>query len=201
MLPREGGKRGKRPIVGLGLMAYAGKYSLANPKASIYKEYLDSLVTFARWLLAHDYDIRLIIGDVCDTRVSEEFKSLLTASLGWYDGERIVDQPAISVDQLLPQIAETDLIVATRFHNVLLAFLLNKPVIAISFHHKCTSLMSQMGLEKYTHDINRMNADELIEQFQDAERNAEKLKSVIRQRVKQSREALEEQYSIILKSV
>jgi polysaccharide pyruvyl transferase WcaK-like protein len=201
MLPRDGRKRGKRSIVGLGLMAYAGKYSLAKPRDSIYKNYLDNLVAFVRWLLARDYDIRLIIGDAIDMSALEEFKYLLKTSLGAYDEQRIVDQPALSVAQLLCQIAETDIVVATRFHNVLLALLLNKPVIAISFHHKCASLMRQIGLEKYCHDINHMNACRLIEQFEDVERNVEKLKPVIRQRVDQSRTALDEQYSLIFKSV
>jgi|SRR6516225_3197928 len=40
---------------------------------------------------------------------------------------------------------------------------LHKPVIAISFHHKCTSLMSDMGLAEYCHDINHMNAGRLIQ--------------------------------------
>ena len=47
-----------------------------------------------------------------------------------------------------------------------MSLLLSKPVIAISFHHKCSSLMSDMGLSEYCHDINQMNADTLIEQFQ-----------------------------------
>jgi polysaccharide pyruvyl transferase WcaK-like protein len=201
MLPHDGDKRGKRSIVGLGLMPYAGRYSLATPSDAIYQEYLENLVAFARWLLAHDYDIRLVIGEVDDRSASKEFKSLLKASLGAYDEDRIMDQPALSVEQLLPQIAETDIVVATRFHNVLLALLLNKPVIAISFHHKCASLMSEMGLAEYCHDINHMNAHRLIEQFQDAERNAEKLKLAIRVKVEQSRKALDEQYSLIFKSV
>ena len=46
-----------------------------------------------------------------------------------------------------------------------------------------------------------MNAGRLIEQFQDVERNAEKLKLVIKQRVEQSRKALEEQYRLIFKGV
>jgi polysaccharide pyruvyl transferase WcaK-like protein len=202
-LPRNRGKSGKRSIVGLGLMVDAGKYGSATPKDATYVEYLHNLVAFARWLLARDYDIRLIIGDIGagDRSVSVEFKSLLKDSLGTYDEERIIDQPTDSIEELLTQIAETDIVVATRFHNVLLALLLDKPVIAISFHHKCASLMSQMGLEKYCHDINHMDASCLIEQFQDAERNVEKLKSVIRQRVRESRNALDEQYSLIFKSV
>ena len=58
-----------------------------------------------------------------------------------------------------------------------------------------------MGLAEYCHDINHMNADRLIEQFQDLERNAEKLKPLIRQKVEQSRKALDEQYSLIFKGV
>jgi hypothetical protein len=46
-----------------------------------------------------------------------------------------------------------------------------------------------------------MNAGRLIEQFQGAERNAEKLKPAIRQKVEQSRKALDEQYGLIFKSV
>jgi polysaccharide pyruvyl transferase WcaK-like protein len=201
ILPRDGDKGGKRSIVGLGLMPYAGKYSLATPSDAIYQEYLESLVAFARWLLAHDYDIRLVIGEVDDRIASNEFKSLLKASFEAYDEDRIMDQPALSVEQLLPQIAEADIVVATRFHNVLLALLLNKPVVAISFHHKCASLMSEMGLGEYCHDINHMNARRLIEQFQNAEKNAEKLKPAIGVKVEQSRKALDEQYSLIFESV
>jgi hypothetical protein len=59
--------------------------------------------------------------------------------------------------------------------------------------------MSDMGLAEYCHDINHMNAGRLIQQFQGLEKNAEKLKPVIRQRVEQSRKALDEQYKLILK--
>jgi polysaccharide pyruvyl transferase WcaK-like protein/glycosyltransferase involved in cell wall biosynthesis len=201
MLPHDGDKSGKRSIVGLGLMWYAGKYSVAQPGDAVYQEYLDNLVVFARWLLAHNYDIRVLIGEVGDRSVSVEFKSLLKAPPGTYDEERVIDEPALSVEQLLPQIAATDIVVATRFHNVLLALLLNKPVISISFHHKCASLMSEMGLAEYCHDINHMNASRLIEQFQNMERNAEKLKPLIRQKVEQSRKALDEQYMLIFNGV
>ena len=201
VLPRDSDKRGKRSIVGLGLMLHASMYRTVGPAGVAYSAYLECLVAFARWLLARDYDVRLLIGEVSDMGASDEFRSLLKTSLGTYDEGRIIDQPALSLEQLLPQIAATDIVVATRFHNILLALVLNKPVISISFHHKCASLMAEMGLSDYCQDINHMNAGRLIEQFQDVERNAEKLKTVIRQRVEQSRKALDEQYNLIFKCV
>ena len=201
MLPPDRDRGSKRSIVGLGLMLHAAMYSKVGPTSVAYSAYLEGLVAFVRWLLARDYDVRLLVGEVSDSGASDEFKSLLKTSLGTYDERRIIDQPALSVEQLLPQIAATDIVVATRFHNILLALMLNKPVISISFHHKCASLMSEMGLAEYCHDINHMNADRLIEQFQEVERNTEKLKTVIRQKVEASRKALDEQYSLILKCV
>ncbi len=200
-LPHDDERPAGRPVVGLGVMEYAGKYSVEKPTNEIYLAYLDSLVAFAGWLLAKGYVIRLLIGDTGDRSALEAFETLLKTSCGAYDEGRIINQPAASVEQLLPQIAATDIVVATRFHNVLLALLLDKPILAISFHHKCAALMSDMGLADYCHDINHMNTGRLIEQFQAVEKNAETLKPAVRQRVEQSRKALDEQYELIFKTV
>ena len=114
----------------------------------------------------------------------DEFKSLLRMRVGTYDEKRIIDQPTSTARQLLSQLAATDVVVATRFHNVLLASLLNKPVISISFHHKCA-----LGLSRYCHDINHLDGEKLIKNFVDLENNAEKLKPMIRQKVEQSASA------------
>ena len=97
---------------------------------------------------------------------------------------------------LLSQIAATDIVAAARFHNVLLALLCEKPVIAISFHHKCESLMSAMGLSAHCVDINDLKADRLIDKFCDLEANAAKLKPLIRGKVREFRGSLDEQYRL-----
>jgi polysaccharide pyruvyl transferase WcaK-like protein len=190
---------GTRRVVGLGLMVYYGKYSAAHPRPETYTAYLESLAVFATWLLEHDYDIRLLLGDG-DTIVIEEFRSVLQSRLGSHDEERIIEQPIASVQDVLAELAATDVVVATRFHNVLLAMLLNKPVIAISFHHKCSSLMRQMKLSEYCHEIHHMDADRLIGQFRRLEQNREAVKRTIDQGVDEVRAALDEQYDLLFAS-
>ena len=53
-----------------------GKYSVEKPSNAIYRAYLENLVVFVKWLLTQEYDIRLLIGDTCDWRVTEEFQIL-----------------------------------------------------------------------------------------------------------------------------
>jgi polysaccharide pyruvyl transferase WcaK-like protein len=188
--------RGARRIVGLGLMEYYGKLSTTDPRPETYPAYLAALAEFAAWLLEHDYDIRLLLGDA-DTFVIEEFRSALRAQVGSYDEERVIDQPIRSVQDVVGEIAATDVVVATRFHNVLLAMLLNKPVISISFHHKCSALMRQMRLSEYGHEIHHMDADRLIGQFQMLEENREAVERMIGHRVDEARAALDEQYDLL----
>lgn len=202
LIPLSGDRLRNRTVVGLGLMEYAGKYSIAHPKREIYTSYLESLVVFVKWLLVHNYDVRLLFGDADgDIAVIQEFKSLLRAQLGTYDEDRIIYDPITSVEEVLSQVAATDIMVATRFHNVLLALLLKKPVIAISFHHKCTSLMDQMGLSRYCSDITQMNADVIIRHFEDLTSDSDNVRNIIARRVAACRVALDEQYDLIFKGL
>lgn len=197
LLPSVARQRGARRAVGLGLMVYAGRYSAADPRPDTYKVYLESLADLAIWLLEHDYDIRLLLGDN-DTVAIEDFRSILRTRMNGYDEERIIEQPITSIHDVLAEIAATDVVVATRFHNVLLAMLLNKPVIAISFHHKCSSLMSEMNLSEYCHEIHEMDTDRLIGQFQQLEQDEETVMRKIGVGLDKARAAIDEQYDLIL---
>jgi polysaccharide pyruvyl transferase WcaK-like protein len=199
--PNRDGVKGRRPVVGLGLMLHAGMYGIEKTTSAHYAAYLETLVVFVRWLLDREYDVRLLVGDLADTPVTQEFRTLLRERSVTYEEERVICEPVRTARELLSQLAATDLVVATRFHNVLLALLLNKPAIAISFHHKCSSLMSQMGMSEYCQDIRRLNTDRLIEQFCDLEKNAETIRPLIKSRAEEFRRALDEQYDRILKEI
>ena len=58
-----------------------------------------------------------------------------------------------------------DYVVTCRFHGVVFAHMLNKPVLAISHHPKVTALMNEMGLGKYCVDIRTFDLDLLTETF------------------------------------
>jgi polysaccharide pyruvyl transferase WcaK-like protein len=191
----------RRTVVGLGLMGHPGRYSVATPDHATYVAYLQNLVTFVSWLLAHDYDVRLLIGDNFDRPVVEEFKGLLNERSLRSDDGRIIYEPVSSVEEFLSQLAATDLVVATRFHNALLALILNKPVICITFHHKCVSLMNEIGLSKYCQDFHELEAHRLVEQFCLLERDAVVLRPMIREKVEGFRKVLDEQYSVILQGL
>ncbi len=204
-LLRRGGHDGRRKtVVGIGLMTYARQMSGGSPGSDTYREYLQKLLVFVKWLLAQEYDVRLLIGDVLyDQPVQKDFRELLRENVPASNGAggRIIDEPIASVEHLLTQLAATDIVVATRFHNVLLALILGKPVVSIAFHHKCVSLMSDMGLSQYCQDIHSLDVEKLIEQFRDLVRRQPEVNSLIRRKTEEVRKALDEQYAFIFSEV
>jgi polysaccharide pyruvyl transferase WcaK-like protein len=197
-LPPTVAVREGRPVVALGLMAYSEKYSPASPMRDTYERYLESFAAMVGWLLDHDYDIKLLVGDEdMDTFVIDDLRAVLRERLASDVDERVTDRPIGSVHELLSQLRATDFVIATRFHNVLMSLLLGKPVVAISFHHKCSSLMTDMGLSEYCQDINWIKADALIAKFEALVQHADEVARMIAQRVEEARSTLDEQYEAL----
>jgi polysaccharide pyruvyl transferase WcaK-like protein len=189
---------GRAPVIGVGLMDYYGRRSIPEEGEDVYRRYLGKVTDFVAWLLERDYTVQLLIGDVSyDKRVKRDVKAMLRERDPERSKGKLVDVPVASVEQLVAQLAGTDMVVATRFHNILLALMLDKPVVALSYHPKIASLMSGVGLGEYCHDIDEPSVDGLLERFSRLERNAGAARSLIERRAKEYRDALDEQYTRI----
>jgi polysaccharide pyruvyl transferase WcaK-like protein len=189
-------------IVGLGLMEYYGKDYNPERSQRIYQDYIEGVTHFAAWLLRHGYSLRLLIGDVTyDKGVRSDVLRLLQEQGVRFDPGQIIDEPVASVEQLCVQLTQTDMVVATRFHNILLALMLNKPVVALSYHEKVRSLMADMGLAEYCQDIAGLDIEKLIRQFINLQENADAIRSSIKRKADEYRMALDEQYGHICNSL
>jgi polysaccharide pyruvyl transferase WcaK-like protein len=192
--PSNGHRNGDRPVIGLGLMDYYGQHQSPQDGERIYQQYIGRMARFAAWLLERGYSLVPLIGNLSyDTRAKHDLLRIL-AGTGSVAPGRIIDKPVSSPEQLYALLAQTDLVIATRFHNVLLALMLNKPVLALSYHEKVRSLMAGVGAEDYCHDATDLDVPRLIEQFGRLEENAETVRSSLKAKTDGYHRALDEQY-------
>lgn len=186
---------GARPVVGLGVMTCCDKRQTPERSEAIYEGYVRTLASFVAWLLQHGYRVRLLIGDVVyDRRVMRDLTRLLRARGIERGAGVIIDEPMSSADDVLSQVAKTDVVVASRFHNLVWALMLNKPAVAISYHRKLDALMASFGLAAFCQDIAYLDLDTLIGQLTAVERDAPTLKPRIQRTTEGSRRALDDQY-------
>lgn len=199
LMPEGSPREGQRLIVGVGVMDYFGELGSAlGAGESVYHDFIGKLAVFVTWLLEHKYTVRILIGDALyDARVRQEVAGLVGKARLEQGDRQIITDPILSVEQLLSQLAATDFVVSPRFHNILLALMLNKPVISLSYHEKNTSLVRGVGLERYWQQIDHLDVDRLVEQLVDLGKNASSLTPYIKQRAECYRESLDEQYTFI----
>jgi polysaccharide pyruvyl transferase WcaK-like protein len=201
MMPTCQERDKQRNVIGVGLIVHSRRRATAENDDSIYQAYIPKVAAFVGYLLQRGYDVRVLIGDTAyDGRARQDLKALLERDRLTYESRNIVDAPPQSVSELLSQLARTDVVIASRFHNVLLALMLNKPVVAISFHEKVDALMSAVGLSEFCQDIENINLGKLTAQFAALEQNAERLKLQIQRKTEDYRRALDQQYEDILKA-
>jgi polysaccharide pyruvyl transferase WcaK-like protein len=192
------GRGAAKPTIGVGLYDHRGR-GLGGPSdAAAYRQYIDKIASFAMSLLERGHPIRVIIGDLTyDEPVVEDLRvALASRGLAEYAG-LYEDEPARSVEQVMDQLASLDLVVASRFHNVLLALMLGKPVVSVSYNEKNDALMGQMGMAQYCRSIESFEVDWLMDRVDDVERNGARLRPRIVEKAAQFRDELDKQYAVL----
>jgi polysaccharide pyruvyl transferase WcaK-like protein len=188
-------------VVGVGVKDYYGKLGLPQRGGEAkYREFIKKLGTFVTWLLEHRYTVRLLIGDTLyDNKVKQDLIEVLPGRVLKKANGNIINEAISSVQDVLSQLASTDIVVSGRFHNVLLALMLNKPALSLSYHDKFASLLAGVGLAEYCHDIDTLDIDTLSAQIVQLEETGGNLAPQLKQRVEEYRNALDEQYACIFK--
>jgi polysaccharide pyruvyl transferase WcaK-like protein len=188
-----------RPLrtVGLGVMAYHGTNADRDRADEIYDAYTAKIVEFARWLVDEGYRIRLVIGDPSDQTVVEAVSEDLRETRPELVESRLVSEPAESLGELMEQLAGTDVVVASRFHNVVAALKLSKPTISISYGTKSDVLLEQMRLAEFRQHIQSLDVQQLIGQFRALEARAATVVPALRAKNAEWAAELDKQYDVL----
>lgn len=162
---------------------------------AMMRNYVETIGMFIVWLIDHGYRVRIVIGDAqYDTSVRVDLRNWLAGKNAL---SQVIDELASSFEQLMDQLADVDLVVATRFHNVLLSLVLGKPVLSLSHMDKNDQLMHAMGMSAYCRSLKNIRLEEVVALFQELEKNAEDLRRSIKERGDFFREQLEQQYAAL----
>jgi len=185
-------------IVGVGLKDYATPVDDADVKD--YLDYLGVMTDFVTWLQAKGYTVRLIIGDAqYDTRVRDDLLALLKARDP--GAKAPLSDPVPTVGELLRQLGETDAVVSPRYHNLVLALMLNKPGIALSDLPKVDALLVDLGLGRFCLPLEGLKAENLTASFVELQHDAGNLRPHIRDMVEKYRHAVDEQYDKVYTNI
>lgn len=165
--------------VGVGVMKYRGWYFFADGGQAVFDSYLDKLARFVLHLLEGGHRIKLLTGETTDVEAVDALLARLQSTAAGQLLERVSAARSSSLHGLMEEISETDVVVATRFHNIVCALKMEKPVISLGYSAKNDVLLAEMGLGEYCQNVETFDVDVLIDHFERAVAGSQEIKSAI----------------------
>lgn len=183
-------------VVGLGVMAYYGGNEDRARAEEIYRGYVTKMQEFVRWLLDNGRHVRLFTGDRVDELVVDEILADVRAQRPAVSSN-VITEPVSTLPELMTQMSTVDIVVATRYHNVLCALHLAKPTIAVGYSAKNDVIMQDMGQAGFCQQVGVLDVARLREQLLALERDTEQVRATLRAKNLAYRERLDHQFAVL----
>jgi len=175
--------------VGLGIMTYKGWKKRALDGEAIYDHYLNKMTELISELLIDGRQVRLLTGDKGDLEAIHDLRQRIPRT----HAHNVIFEPVTSLDVLMQQIARTDIVVASRYHNIVCALAMGRPAISIGYARKNDALLNDTGLSEFCHHIENFNPQTVLGQIDNMFSRREQLVKTVKVGVEHYRQKLAEQ--------
>ena len=166
-----------------------------------YESFVSSLGEFAIWLGGRGYTVFFFPTQLrADPPVIDDLKRYLQdAENSGRSRPKLLEVPVCSHETLMRALSMADFVVATRFHGVVLSYLLGKPAVGIAYADKTRALMEQMGQGDLALDLLDLEPAALADRIEYLEALGAASARDLQQRLTVQRSALEAQYDEIFR--
>jgi polysaccharide pyruvyl transferase WcaK-like protein len=189
------GETRAQPLVGFAPMPYPDPDPSAEKDQIVYEKFIRKLANFASWLVDQSYALTFFGTDIgVDPLAIETLQMALLSHHGIPSSQYTVNRSVNSPHDLLATMSRMDFIITCRFHGVVFAHLLNKPVLAIAHHAKVADLMRDLELSSYCVSIEDFDSRVLAERFASMVINAEEIKNRMAASLARNRQLLRGQF-------
>jgi len=188
----------KRPTVGINPMPIYDRRYWHAPDDHRYWEYVERMANLASMLRRDGYGVFFFPTQARDESVIRDILSKLDEDVRDTADPQVLVRHAKSVSDLMNVYAQADMIVATRFHGVLLALRAERPVLGICYFRKTRDLLREMGQEACAVDLETFTAADLYERLKTLETNRAQALVEIRRKGEAYRAELRSQYAQVL---
>jgi polysaccharide pyruvyl transferase WcaK-like protein len=192
----------QRDLVAVSPIIYGHPDHWPTERRLVYERYIEELARFVAGLVSSERDVLVLTSSRSDQAAVRTLVGRLATMLPPAALERHVEaiDPA-DVNALMRGLSRATHVVASRLHSVILAHVLHKPVLAISFAPKVEAHMRDMGQAPYLVGIQEVSAAGLAELFATLDAHRAEVHAELRARSDAFKPALSRQYDELVASL
>ncbi|WFP62625.1 MULTISPECIES: polysaccharide pyruvyl transferase family protein [unclassified Mesorhizobium] len=186
-------------VVGVGVMNYRGRTAGGNN--AIYDAYISKLAEFVARTVTKGFAVRLILGQDNDEVAVIDVLERLRGRLSGVDLARVFYDRSASLHDVMAQMKTTDVVVATRFHNVVCSLRVGLPVISLGYLEKHDALAADTGLSAFCTSVESFSVEWLEDRLETLLAEREVRAKQVRDTVSRYRQELMDQEAALRNDV
>ena len=164
----------------VGVMAYYGPGDDPVRGAAVRRRYVAAMAGALAQLTDGGDRVVLVSGDRVDVDVAREIQATVFAERPSLPTDAVVVREFTTFTELTEEMMRADVVVASRFHNLICALRLARPTVSVGYAGKNRHLMQALGLDEYSQDIEQLDRDRLVAMIRAARENRQQLTARIR---------------------
>lgn len=137
--------------VAIGVMTYRGWSAAGRQSDRILERYVDGIVALASRVRAAGHTVCLVIGELGDLPAAETVSGRL--------GDPVELFRATDFDDVRAALSCVDVLIASRYHNLIAALVAGVPVVSLSYADKNDQLLATFGLGELCQHVDGFDVD------------------------------------------
>jgi polysaccharide pyruvyl transferase WcaK-like protein len=145
-------------------------------------------------LLDRGHSVRLVVGDLADQGLAVRIARLVGQRRPHSDDDALGVSDADTLSALMTEMAQAEVVVASRFHNLVCALMVRRPAVSLGYAAKNAELLADFGLVGYDQPMRDFDVDLLERQVQELRKRRVDLEPEMTRTLERVRAALVDQY-------
>ena len=151
--------------IGIGVINYHGWHYDPVRSAATQDAYVGKITAFALRLVDLGHNVRFLTGAEADWQVVERLRARISVARPDLASDRVASHRASNLTDVMNEAALCDIVIASRFHNVVCALIAARPVISIGYAAKNDQLLQEVGLDDCCQHIESLDIVRLEQQL------------------------------------
>lgn len=161
-VPAERPQRAGHVVVGV--MEYAGRPDDPRQGPGVVQAYVEKTAHLVARLTDDGHTVTLVVGDVADQALSAAIADRVHSQRPSLAADAVTVSPAATMQAVMAEIAEAEVVVASRFHNLICALKLARPTVSLGYAGKSARLMAELGLGEFCQQADDFDVDRVLDQ-------------------------------------
>ena len=165
----------------VGVMAYYGRGDDPRRGLDIRRKYVSTLAEALAQLVKAGDQVVLVPGDRVDVDVAGDVRAAILSTDPALPDDAVSIRDFDDFTELTEEMAHAEVVIASRFHNLICALRLARPTVSVGYAIKNRNLMKALGVDGFCQDIMQLDSNQLLGQVRAARENSDALTALIRQ--------------------